>query len=59
MFSLSLGTLIMLESYFYIKLPLDLVPDFIPIIGKCDDMIAYVVGLVGFWVFITAIIVMF
>ncbi len=33
---------------FYLVLPLDLVPDFIPVLGQIDDV---VVGLAGFTLF--------
>ena len=39
---MALGLLIAAESYFYLKLPVDLIPDFIPIIGRCDDCLAAV-----------------
>jgi uncharacterized membrane protein YkvA (DUF1232 family) len=37
---LAFGLLIAAECYFYLKLPLDLIPDFIPLIGRCDDCLA-------------------
>ena len=48
-FVLNLGFLAIIESYLYLNLPLDLIPDFIPIIGRFDNIIAYLIGLVGFW----------
>lgn len=49
LFTLSLGCLLMLESYIYSQLPLDLIPNFIPILGKCDNLISSIIGLIGFW----------
>ena len=48
----SLGGFLMIESYLYIKLPIDFIPDFIPLIGKIDDFLAYLMGLCGFWIII-------
>jgi hypothetical protein len=49
LFTLSLGSLLILESYIYSQLPLDLIPNFIPILGKCDNLIVSFLGLIGFW----------
>ena len=51
-YTFTLGIFLILESYIYLKLPIDLIPDFIPLIGKIDDFIAYIVGLFGFWIII-------
>ena len=49
LFTISLGTMLILESYLYSQLPLDLIPNFIPILGKFDNLISSFIGLIGFW----------
>lgn len=44
------GTTVMILSWLYRQLPIDLIPDFIPCIGKYDNMFA------GFWLFIGLLI---
>lgn len=46
----SFGLLIFSESYLYVKLPLDLIPDFIPLVGKFDDAFAYLFMVLGVWI---------
>ena len=52
----SIGILFMLESYWYVKLPMDLIPDCIPILGKCDNLMAYFIGILGFWITICTLL---
>ena len=49
LFTLGLGIMLILESFIYSQLPLDLIPNFIPILGKCDNLLVSGIGLVGFW----------
>lgn len=41
------GIALSLEGYFYRQLPVDLIPDFIPLIGRCDDCCAGMVVVFG------------
>eukprot|EP00056_Hartaetosiga_gracilis_P015897 m.242501 g.242501 ORF g.242501 m.242501 type:complete len:106 (+) comp34317_c0_seq1:122-439(+) len=41
------GFLVAVEVFLYTQLPVDLIPDCIPIIGKCDDAMAVGVGVIG------------
>lgn len=53
----TLGVLLMAEGILYLQLPVDIIPDFIPLIGQCDDFVAWLVVLaglgllsLGFWI---------
>eukprot|EP00397_Hematodinium_sp_SG-2012_P065847 GEMP01096877.1.p1 GENE.GEMP01096877.1~~GEMP01096877.1.p1 ORF type:complete len:107 (+),score=20.60 GEMP01096877.1:207-527(+) len=41
------GAMLLFSAICYVALPIDLIPDWIPIIGKLDDYIATVAGYVG------------
>ena len=45
----SIGLLMILESWLYVNLPIDLIPNFIPIIGNLDNGFAYIFMLFGFY----------
>eukprot|EP00548_Thalassiothrix_antarctica_P020384 CAMPEP_0194188424 /NCGR_PEP_ID=MMETSP0154-20130528/54972_1 /TAXON_ID=1049557 /ORGANISM="Thalassiothrix antarctica, Strain L6-D1" /LENGTH=147 /DNA_ID=CAMNT_0038908837 /DNA_START=67 /DNA_END=507 /DNA_ORIENTATION=+ len=47
-FLMSTGILMILMGMAYIGLPIDLLPDFIPLIGNLDNMLARMVGGAGF-----------
>eukprot|EP01147_Barroeca_monosierra_P007477 gene7477-553_t len=46
-FVFTLGILLIVEAFLYLQLPLDLIPDCIPLIGKCDDFMALSIGVLG------------
>ena len=46
---ISFGCLLVIEGYSYVQLPVDIIPDFIPIIGKMDDGLAYFIITIGSW----------
>lgn len=46
---LSVGSMLCLEGFCYLALPIDLIPDSIPLIGYADDSLAWIVIVIGGW----------
>ena len=56
---INFGLMLVIVTYSYVKLPIDLIPDFIPLVGKLDDGLAYIILTVGIWsIFIGLIILL-
>lgn len=55
---INFGLMLVIVSYSYVKLPVDLIPDFIPLVGKLDDGLAYMVLTIGIWCIVIGIIVL-
>jgi hypothetical protein len=51
-FLISFLFIIIIESILYVNLPIDLIPDWIPIIGKLDDGLAYLSMVLSIWLLI-------
>jgi uncharacterized membrane protein YkvA (DUF1232 family) len=50
--------MLVIVSYSYVKLPVDLIPDFIPLVGKLDDGLAYIVLTIGIWCIFLGVIIL-
>ena len=54
---LSFGVMLSLEGLCYLALPIDLIPDCIPLIGYADDGLAWLVIVIGGWCLLIGMII--
>ena len=54
---LSFGVMLCLEGLCYLALPIDLIPDWIPLIGYADDGLAWLVIVIGGWCLLIGMII--
>ena len=55
---INFGLMLVIVSYSYVKLPVDLIPDFIPLVGKLDDGLAYIILTIGIWCIVLGVIIL-